>query len=94
MIEFLIDKHIQGENETLVTGLVNTGTILLGSRFGFTYSSTGVKEATHVSFVVKRIIAYGHELDQLPQGMTGQLLLIGDGAGRLEHGMFLADNDE
>jgi len=88
MIEFLIDSFEKTDKGIRICGAVNLGTIRLGSFFSSasTEPLSGTMDAPvgeKVSLAVKRIIAYGQELDQLPEGMSGELHLLGDGADEI-----------
>ena len=37
---------------------------------------------------VIRVVAYGHSLEELPEGMTGELTLSGDGIAKLSAGQY------
>ncbi|MEY4565073.1 MAG: hypothetical protein RLY14_43 [Planctomycetota bacterium] len=61
----------------LIQGRVHQGTIRRGIVFtGVEDISAGVPT---VKLRVDKIVAYCHSLDDLPEGMTGELHLTGDG---------------
>lgn len=94
MIEFEINTFEEGENGIIVTGVVVSGIISLGNRFEFAYWPRVAKDRKRVSFVVTRIMAYGHELDELHRGMSGELLVVGHGIEQLKHGILLGLDHE
>jgi len=60
-----------------IPGRVHQGTIRVGSVLtGVDAISAG---SATIELRVDKIVAYGHSLDELPEGMTGELQLTGDG---------------
>jgi hypothetical protein len=89
-MEFLIDD-IQEENGSYhVTGICSGSPIKSGSEFIKVYknilgtTSDGSDEVIDkqdirdIHLIVKEIKAYRHTLDELPVGMSGELVLAGD----------------
>jgi hypothetical protein len=96
MIEFLVDTIRREINLTYVTGVVNAGIIRLGSAFNWVSGSPASAAERletggdiQVLLSVEGIVAYRRELDELHEGMTGQLRLSGEGAETISHGVFL-----
>ena len=93
MTEFLINEHWAEVDTVVVTGMVNTGSVRVGTVF------TGVSRAPSpqiasestavVYFRVIRIVAYGHAIYDLPDGMSGELFMKGEQTGHLKHGYLL-----
>jgi hypothetical protein len=95
MIEFLLDGYECDEDRVLARGIVSQGDIRLGSRFSSACPTAMCTQElksslpTNVAFIVKKIVTYRQELDELPQGMTGELWLVGEGLQALGHGVLL-----
>lgn len=76
MIEFEADSLHVRHARTVMPGRVRQGTVRLGSVFTEVVDVSGSRRG--VSLRVAGIDAYGHPLDELPDGMTGYLWLSGD----------------
>lgn len=77
-IEFLIHEVRTEEGVTFASGIVNKGKIPIGTAFT---SVKQIESGTHeIHLSVKRVVAYRREIDELPQGMSGELTLEGQGA--------------
>lgn len=77
MIRFEVDGAKLTEFCVLVPGRVHEGTIRIGSIF--TSVSELSADSPAIQLRVDKIAAYGHSLDELPEGMTGELQLSGEG---------------
>ncbi|MEG4013261.1 MULTISPECIES: hypothetical protein [unclassified Microcoleus] len=92
--EFDVDNVTELEEKYCVQGACNKGIIKIGDIFLVSYQyiiKTSVFEARYefekfgrsdireVKLQVIRIRAYGRDLDELHQGMTGELYLKGEG---------------
>lgn len=95
MIEFLVHECRSRGGATTVTGVVNAGCVKLGTVFDCvspeTLTQPGNDSKTPVRLEVESIVAYGHEIDELPEGMTGELGVEGEGTAQLHHGLFLSE---
>ena len=95
MNEFMADKVERQSAHIAVRGAVNAGLLRVGT--GFTHVSqkpraqAAADDLHPVSLVIVRITAYGRDLDQLPEGMTGELHLSGTGFEAVVDGTFLSD---
>jgi hypothetical protein len=92
MTEFLVDQVQKTTDRVFVTGGVNVGSVCVGCQFVEAVVANDIDsktEAIATALRVESIRAYGHNLDELPEGMTGELCLIGDIECRLQHGDFL-----
>ncbi|NQU21596.1 MAG: hypothetical protein HQ567_09960 [Candidatus Nealsonbacteria bacterium] len=94
MIDFLIDECRQDGGDQFVSGMLCAGTIVLGTEFVLasdtpTDSNEPDKEPRPVKLLVRGIMAYDHQLQELPQGMSGELLVEGEGAEAIRKGVFL-----
>jgi len=77
MIRFETDCVKKENSCMLIQGRVHQGTIRRGLFFtDVEDKSAGVPT---IKLRVDKIVAYGHSLDDLPEGMTGELHLTGDG---------------
>jgi hypothetical protein len=79
MTEFLLDE-IQTTPEGIVLhGIVNEGTVLVGSAFVAVRRQVALglerSPPEQVNISVCRIVAYRHILNELPRGMSGGLLV-------------------
>jgi hypothetical protein len=83
MIEFLTETVEHRTGHVVVAGLVNAGVVRLGSVFTQATLPQADNAGCEVRLTVSKIVAYRHELDELPTGMTGELHLQGTGADRL-----------
>lgn len=90
-MDFLIDSICMGENGYSVKGVCNQDSVKVGSSFfkiyryimkptseGF-FTITGKEYIRDIKLQVKQIQAYRHTLDELYEGMSGELLLEGEG---------------
>jgi hypothetical protein len=89
-MEFLIDSFQENDGEYHVMGICSGGSIKLSSKFLKVYENllgssedgsdmiVARKNIKNINLVVKEIKAYGHTLDELPSGMSGELVLIGE----------------
>jgi hypothetical protein len=83
MIRFEVDS-VKSEGFCMVVpGRVHHGTIRVGSVF--TRADEMSAGPLTTTFRVDKIIAYDHSLDELPEGMTGELQLTGKGSEILLH---------
>ena len=90
-MDFLVDNIYTTENGYRVTGGCNEGSVVVGSSFLKIYRY--IREPTSEGFLaiigkeyirdiklqVKQIQAYRHSLDELYEGMSGELWLEGEG---------------
>ena len=88
-LEFLIDEIKQDGDSVRVFGVVNEGCVSLNSVFCSIRSPSGVSAV--VSFKVSGISAYRRQIDQLPKGMGGELLISGGGVDSLEQHFMLTN---
>jgi hypothetical protein len=77
MIRFEADSAKINDFCVVVPGRVHQGTIRVGSVFT-AIEMTSATSAT-IKLRVEKIVAYGHSLEELPEGMTGELQLTGEG---------------
>lgn len=97
--EFNVDNVIQLDDEYGVQGACNKGIIKIGDIFlvayeyiiknsvvglRYEYENLGRSDIRQVKIQVIRIKAYNRELDELPQGMSGELYLKGEGGHLLK----------
>lgn len=84
------------EDTYYVTGKCDSGSVVVGSYFlkvyryirelnseGFS-TTIGKEYIRDLKLQVKQIKAYRHILDELPEGMTGELWLTGEGGEHLQ----------
>ena len=83
MIRFEADSAKIDDSWVVVPGRVHQGTIRLGSVFTVVEATSAVSST--IKLRVGRIVAYGHSLEELPEGMTGELQLTGEGREKLLH---------
>lgn len=81
MIRFVADSANIDDFCVIVPGRVHQGTIRVGSVFTAVEVMSAVSST--INLRVDRIIAYGHSLEELPEGMTGELQLSGEGKEKL-----------
>ena len=81
MIRFEVDGVNLVKCGVVARGRVHLGTIRIGSVF--TSIEELLEESTLMKLQVDGITAYGHGLNNLPEGMTGELLLTGEINGNL-----------
>jgi hypothetical protein len=81
MICFEVDRGELAEFGVVVPGRVHQVTIRLGSVF--TSLGDASPSSLRIKMQVDGIVAYGHSLEDVPAGMTGELKLIGDGGDKL-----------
>lgn len=77
-MELLVSATEQTTEGLLVHGIMNAGSVHIGSVFTHVVrrASEGTPSSTEVvNFSVRRIVAYRHELDELEPGMGGSLLV-------------------
>lgn len=95
-IRFTVDAITRTNNEFIVPGRVDTGTVRLGSVFNACEGKPDVSK--NMNLTVNKIVAYRHSLEELSQGVTGQLTLAGELSDQiLEMPMpviFLGTNEE
>jgi hypothetical protein len=89
-MEFLIDSFQENNGEYHVMGICSGDSIKLNGKFLKVYENLlgnsedgsdviiARKNIKNINLVIKEIKAYGHTLDELPSGMSGELVLIGD----------------
>ena len=95
-MEFSIDRIFVEENLYHVTGACYSGSVTINSCFlqvyrylkgrdseGFSIT-IGKEYIRDIKLQVKQIKAYGTVLDKLPEGMTGELWLTGEGGEHLQ----------
>lgn len=88
-IEFLVHDIRCEPKFALVSGIVNKGDIPIGATF--TYVRQVSEDVHDIHLTVFKIITYRHEIDSLPQGMSGELHLTGAGVEMLmKHSMLEA----
>lgn len=69
------------DSRLFIPGCVQQGTVRVGSIFTeIDYASV---DSPRIQLRVCGIVAYGHALEELPQGMTGELQLTGEGMEKL-----------
>ncbi len=94
MIEFLVHECRQDDGATTLTGVVNVGEVKVGTVFetasGESAAKTSMGPTSPIHLSVTRITAYGHQIDELPEGMTGELIVEGEGVEELRHGRFVS----
>lgn len=94
MIEFFVDECRKDDDATIITGVVNVGVVKIGTVFNTasdeSAEKTSSKPGSPIELSVTRIAAYGHYLDELPKGMTGALVIEGDGVEDLRQGRFVS----
>ncbi len=94
MIEFFVFECQQVDGATILAGVVNLGVVKIGTVFdaatGESVEKTSSEPGSSVRLSVTRIVTYGHQVDELHQGMTGELVVEGDGLGELQHGRFVS----
>ncbi len=64
-------------------GVVRIGTVFTEARFG----RDGLRKPIRLTVV--KILAYGHELDELPAPVSGRLFLQGEGGAELASRVFI-----
>ncbi len=64
-------------------GIVKIGTVFTQARYWGSGPFPGEGETKPIHLTVVKILAYGHELDELPSPITGRLFLQGEGAEEL-----------
>lgn len=91
-IEFAVDEVMVQAAGVRVSGMMTSGDLHVGSIFGIAYRPVmdetvgreyimvGRTDVRNIAVRVSEIRAYDHQLDELPCGMSAQLLLIGEGA--------------
>ena len=79
---FAVESNTRGGN----------GILLFGSQRGFQIT-VGKEYIGDIKLRVKQIIAYRQTLDELPQGMSGELLLLGEGGENLQPKNLLVGQD-
>jgi len=103
---FLVEKVVgMSDTECVVDGAVIEGEISLGTEFmlcsqavrlrsSSTQDRDGddqpVAQPSSICLRVRKITAYRRELPILPSGMTGELVLEGNGGGHVQFGILLA----
>lgn len=81
-VQFLVhETHFEG-NEFVVGGIVSLGTVIQGMTFTL-LRSEGL-EMQEVRFLVRKILAYRHEFEELPKGISGALFLVGEGVENIK----------
>ncbi|MFO1044391.1 MAG: hypothetical protein U0941_21680 [Planctomycetaceae bacterium] len=88
MIRFEIDSVESTDGGALICGRVHEGTVRVGSCFTDVKCSDSKTLNNKVNLRVIRIVAYGHSLDDLPDGMTGELKVSGEGIAQLSAGPY------
>lgn len=100
-IEFAVDSVSVEKNIYHIAGLCNSGSITLGSTFLKVYKYLRGKDENGFPVVkgkeflrdievkVKRIRTYHRDIDELPQGMTGELWLEGEEGLQIQPKEFL-----
>ena len=95
-IEFMVDSVTLESDFLLVQGACNRGSICVGDKFGKAYKHELEEESDggycvskqynerSVVLTVEKIRAYGHDIDELAEGMTGELLLLGQGSEHIK----------
>lgn len=103
-MEFFVDTVSVEENIYYLTGVCDRGIITLDSFFYKIYRYTRGKDSqgfpvtsgkeflSDTKLQVKRIRAYRHDLDELHQGMSAELWLIGEGEVYLKPKLLLGQN--
>lgn len=76
-IEFLIHEVRIEAGVTLASGIVNKGKIPVGTSFTSVNQAASGTHAVHL--LVKKVVAYRREIEELPAGMSGELILEGRG---------------
>ncbi|WNZ24538.1 hypothetical protein HJG54_17885 [Leptolyngbya sp. NK1-12] len=93
-MEFLVDSIERDGEAYCVRGACTHGKIDIGTIFSKAYKKIkrfsnnqveSIRTENHrvVSLRVEKIIAYRHSLDSLPQGMSGEIYLVGEGGYNL-----------
>jgi hypothetical protein len=89
-MEFLIDRAYEENGNYHVTGICSGDSIKIGSEFKKVYKNilgldpdgndkiTERQDIRDIKLVVQEIKAYRHSLDELPPGMSGEIVLSGD----------------
>ncbi len=95
MSEFLIDEYRKQDGLQFISGVVCEGTLREGDIF---YSASRGSDHSEcaISFTILQITAYGHifdEFDELSRGLTGELLIEGEGAEALVGNAILLSAD-
>lgn len=88
-IEFLVYEIKQDGDIARVGGIVNKGKISVGVTFSYVLDKFG--EKTSVRLEVTDIVAYRRQITELPNGMSGELHVIGEGIGLIEKNYMLAN---
>jgi sulfate adenylyltransferase subunit 1 (EFTu-like GTPase family) len=86
--EFLVHS-VTKTKSLVVNGIVNSGTILVGNQFKLVKPPSG---SWPVELIVKEIVSYGRQLNELPKGMSGRLCLSGELTEVLSKGDLLIGN--
>ena len=81
MNEFIIEEAEFKDGHWIVSGIVNEGSVCIGDVFcdyfevrDFEKKSTPLPS----SICVTSIHAYGHKIENLPRGMSGEIWAVGD----------------
>ena len=95
-MEFALDSIVTEHNFYHVTGVCDSGSVLIDSYFlqvfryitgrdskGFPIT-IGKEYIRDIRLKVKQIKAYRHILDELHEGMSGELWLVGEGGEHLQ----------
>jgi len=90
MIEFLIYDHREENGRLFVSGIVNVGTVRIGTTFRFAKAPDN--ELSAIFLTVHEIACYGHTLTELSRRVTGGLYVEGEGQAALAHDVTLATN--
>jgi hypothetical protein len=90
MMKFVVDSAQVKNGDYHITGISCEGTIVVGGEFLKVYRNPiqktvegeyeflGKEDIRDIKLTVKEIRAYGHSLEELPTGMTGEIVLAGE----------------
>jgi len=97
-ISFLVDKTGPAESGIFADGgggdgIVKIGTVFTEARYWGPGPFPGEGATKPIHLTVVKILAYGHELDELPSPITGRLFLQGEGAEELAPDVIIFCNE-
>lgn len=104
-MEFYVDSISIKDNVYYVTGVCDKGSVMIDTCFLQVYQyiternskgfpvTTGKKYIRDIKLRVKQIEAYRSTLEELPEGMSGELWLTGEGGEHLQQKDLLVGGD-
>lgn len=77
--EFLVSETAAVEDGFVVYGITNVGVVAIGDRFSKLQRKSAKAETLYfdIDLQVRSIAAYRRQIDELPEGMGGELMLTG-----------------